>query len=67
MTLKIVIKSQKEKKVGERAIKTTQNKRQNGSKNIHINNCLKFKWTKCSNQNRIAKWKQKQDLFICCL
>ena len=34
----------------KRPTKTTSKQLQNGHKNIHINNYLKHKWIKCSNQ-----------------
>ena len=37
-----------------------QNYQQNGNKNPHIDNYLKYKWNKCSNQrHRLAEWIQK--------
>ena len=35
---------------------------------MYINNYLKCKWIKCSNERyRLAEWMQKQDPYICCL
>ena len=40
----------REQEKGGKKIKKKNPKEQNGKKNLCINNNLKYKWTKCSNQ-----------------
>ena len=41
---------------------------QKGNKNVHIDNFLKCKWSKCCTKSyREAEWVQKQDPYTCCL
>ena len=48
--------------------KQTQNNSENGNRNIHIDNYLKCKWIKCSNQKTYTGWVDtKTRLYICCL
>ena len=48
--------------------KQTQNNQENTKRNICINNYLKCKWIKCTNQRyRLTEWIQNSDPYICCL
>ena len=48
--------------------KQAQNNQENANRNICINNYLKCKWIKCTNQKyRLTEWIQNQNPYICCL
>ena len=46
----------------------TNPKQESGTKNIHINNYLKYNGLNGpTKRHRLAEEKQKQDLYICCI
>ena len=48
--------------------KQIQNNKENGNRNIHMDNYLKCKWNKRSNQrHRLTKCIQKEGPYKCCL
>ena len=49
--------------------KTNSKQLRSGNKNIHINNYVKYKWTKCSNQKIYTDWMdtETKDPYTCCL
>ena len=53
-THQVTMEERKRLKECKRTTKQPQINEQNGIKYIHINNCFKCKWTKCSNQ--MTEW-----------
>ena len=48
--------------------KQAPNNKENGNRNIYIDNYLKCELLKCpTKRHRLAEWIRKQDPYICCL